>query len=100
LWPNRVEGLEHHPDIGPQRGQGASLFRQRLAVEGDGVGVDGLEPVDAPAQRGLAGARGPDHHHNLAPGDGKIDVIECRERPEGLDDLVDHDQRRGTRHQL
>src|SRR5687767_15315676 len=44
-----------------------TLFRsgQRPSVEGDGAGVDGLEPVDRSAQGGLTGAGRPEDHDHL-----------------------------------
>ena len=56
LVREEVERLEHHPDVGPQLGQGLALGGQRHAVDLDPAGVDRFQPVDRPAQRRLAGA--------------------------------------------
>ncbi|EOD70532.1 6-pyruvoyl-tetrahydropterin synthase [Amycolatopsis vancoresmycina DSM 44592] len=66
LVREQVERLEHHADVGPQRGQCLALGGQRDAVDGDLARVDRLQPVDRPAQGRLAGARRPEHHDDLA----------------------------------
>ena len=63
-----------------------ALGGQRLAVDRDGAGVDRLEPVDGAAQRRLARARRPEHHHDLAAVDLEVDVLEDVQAAEMLVD--------------
>jgi hypothetical protein len=89
----QVEALEDHADLGAQACQLLALRRQRPAVERDRPLVDGLEPVDGPAQRRLAGPRGADHHDDLAAPDGQVDVLQDVQVTEPLVHMVQHHQR-------
>ena len=94
LVGEEVEALEDHADLGPQVGQLLALLGQRLAVEGDRALVDGLEPVDRPAQRRLARARtGPITTTTSPRLDGQVDVLQHVQVAEPLVDVVEHDQR-------
>jgi hypothetical protein len=62
-------------------------------VDGDRAGVDGLEPVDRPAQRALAGAGRPDDHDDLAAVDRQVDLLEDVQRAEVLVDAREDDER-------
>ena len=57
LVREEVERLEDHADVGTQLRERRALFGQRLAVDRDRAGVDGLEAVDRAAERRLARAR-------------------------------------------
>ena len=92
LVGEQVERLEHHADLGTQPGQCLPLLGQWLAVEFNGAGVDRLQPVDGAAQGGLTRPGGADHHDDLAPGDGQIDVLEHVQRAEVLVDTLQDDQ--------
>src|SRR5262249_39030708 len=61
-------------------------------VDPDLAGLDGLEEVEAPEQRALAGAARPDHDHHLAPGDVQAHVVEDVEPAEVLVDVADLNQ--------
>jgi hypothetical protein len=93
LVGEQVERLEDHADLGPQPRQGLALLGQRPAVDHDRAGVDGLQPVDRPAQRRLAGPGRPDDHHHLPAADGEVDVLEDVQRTEVLVDVAQLDQR-------
>ncbi|MGY3679260.1 hypothetical protein ACVWXU_002883 [Streptomyces sp. TE33382] len=54
--------------------------------------VDRLQAVDGAAQRGLAGPGGPDDDHDLATGDGQVDVLEHMQRAEVLVDVAQYDK--------
>ena len=73
-------------------GKGPALLRQRRAVEQDRPGVDRLEAVDAAAEGGLSGARGPDQDHDLARSDREVDVHEGLDVSEGLPDPLQDNQ--------
>uniref|UniRef100_J2K6A4 6-pyruvoyl-tetrahydropterin synthase n=1 Tax=Streptomyces auratus AGR0001 TaxID=1160718 RepID=J2K6A4_9ACTN len=92
LVREEVERLEDHADIGAQPGQLAALLRQRLPVDRDAAGVDGLQAVDRAAERRLARARGPDHDDDLTAVDRQVDVLEHVQRAEVLVHVVQHDQ--------
>src|SRR6478672_3718920 len=92
LVGEEVEALEHHPDLGAQRGEGLALLRQRLAVERDRALVDRLEAVDRAAQRRLARARRADDHDDLAALHGEVDVLEGVELSEVLLHVAQHDE--------
>jgi hypothetical protein len=65
---------------------------QRGAVDVDRAGVDGLQPVDRAAQRGLAAAGGADHHDHLAAPDREVDVLQHVQRAEVLVHTIEDDQ--------
>jgi hypothetical protein len=68
--------LEHHGDV-------AVLGREVgdvAAADGDGAGGHLLEPGDHAEQRGLAAARRPDQHQQLAVGDVEVDGVDGRDR--------------------
>ena len=68
----------------------------QLAVDGQPAGVDLLQVVDAPQERGLAGAGRADQADDLARGDLQVDALEHLERAEGLVDAfgLHHGHRR------
>lgn len=74
LVSKQIEGLEHHPDLGAESGERASLLGQRPSLKANGAAVDGLQAVDRPAQRGLAAARRADDDHHFTGRDGQVDV--------------------------
>src|SRR3546814_11607965 len=45
-------------------------------ADADAAGADGLQPGDHPQQRGLAAARRPDQHDELAVGDLQVDAVD------------------------
>ncbi|MCY1537242.1 hypothetical protein D9M68_727310 [compost metagenome] len=61
----QLEVLEHHADLGAQLGQVGGR-RYGGAVDQDVAALDGLQRVDGLDERGLAGARRPADHHDLA----------------------------------
>src|SRR4029450_4593014 len=61
----QVDLLEDHADVRAQPGQLAALAGQGPALQADGAAVDWLQPVDGPAQGGLAPPRGGRHHPQL-----------------------------------
>jgi hypothetical protein len=89
-----VERLEDHADVRPQPGEVLALLGQGLAVDADGPGVDGLQPVDCPAEGRLARPGRPDDDDNLAAGDGQVDVAEYVQSAEVFVDLQHLHQRR------
>src|SRR6266545_4878223 len=93
LVGEQVERLEDHADLAAQPGQWPALGGQRRPVEVDRAGVDGLEPVDAAAQGGLARPGGADHDDDLTAVDGEVDVPQDVQRPEPFVDPVKHDER-------
>ena len=72
----QVEGLEDHADVGAELGQGLALLGQGSAVDLDGAGLEGLQPVDRAAQCRLARAGRPDHDDDLALADRQVDVLQ------------------------
>jgi hypothetical protein len=72
LVREEVEGLEHHADVGAQLRQRLSLVGQGLAVDGDGAGLVGLQPVDRAAQRRLARSGRTEHDDDLALADVRL----------------------------
>ena len=67
---------------------------QRDAVDLDAAGVDRLQPVDRPAQRGLAGSGGAEHHDDLAARHVQVDAAQHVHRAEVLVDRGHADHRR------
>ena len=61
--------LEHHHAVGPGLGLGLVRPAQHVAVEIDRAAGDVVEAGDGVEQRGLAAARGPDDHADLAGAD-------------------------------
>src|SRR5690606_29880562 len=94
LVREEVEALEHHADVGPQRGEGLALGGERLPVDLDGAAVDRLEAVDHAAQRGLARPGRAEHHDDLAGRDLQVDVAQDVEVAEVLVDGHHPDHRR------
>jgi hypothetical protein len=88
-----VEGLEDHPDVGAQPGERLALLRQRLPVELDGAGLDGLQPVDRPAQGRLSRPRRADDDDHLPLADGEVDVLQDMQLTKVLVDVHQLDQR-------
>ena len=66
LWAKRLKLWKTMPTSARRLASALPSCGQRLAVEADRALVDGLEPVDRPAQRRLAGAGRPDHDDDLA----------------------------------
>ena len=62
------------------------------AVDLDRAVADRLQSGDDPQQRGLAAARRPHQHQELAIADGEIDVLQHLHGAEGLCDVVDRDR--------
>ena len=91
-----VEGLEDDPDAPPHRVYVDVPARDLLAVQEDRACVDPLEQVDAPKQRRLAGAGGPDQADDLVLADVEIDAAEHLEGAERLVHAFEP-QRRGAR---
>ena len=85
----QVERLEHDPDPSPDPVEPDAVGGDVLALDHDPARVDGLEPVDAPQQRGLARARGADQAHDLVLGDDQVDPAQHLERPERLVQALD-----------
>ncbi|MEY9485832.1 hypothetical protein RKD26_001626 [Streptomyces calvus] len=98
LVREEVEGLEDHPDVGPQPGELLALMGQGLAVDRDRTGVDRLQAVDGAAQGGLPGPGGSDDHDDFAAGDRQVDVLEYVQRAEVLVDILQDDQVAGCGH--
>src|SRR5680860_987200 len=92
LVGDKVERLEHYPNIGPEIRQLLALGRQQLAVEPNLALPDRLEAVDGPAERGFAGAGGSDDDHDLAAIDRQVDVLQHVQVAEPLVDSVEHDE--------
>jgi hypothetical protein len=88
-----VEALEDHPDVAAQPGERLALLGELLAVDADLALLDGLEPVDRAAERGLARARRADHHDDLAAVDREVDVLEDVQFTEPLVDAGQLDER-------
>jgi hypothetical protein len=88
----QVEALEDHADVAAQPGQLLALVGQPHPVDADLALLDGLQPVDGAAQRGLPRAGGADDDDDLAPADGEVDVLQHVELAEPLVDVVQHDQ--------
>jgi hypothetical protein len=97
LVREEVEALEDHADVGAQPREVLALGRQQLAVDGDLTLVDRLQPVDRPAQRGLAGPGGPDDDDHLAAVDRQVDVLEHVQVPEPLLHVREPDERLAIR---
>ena len=99
----QVEELEHHADIGADRGQLALAapaaapvagvaVADLLAVDLDAAGIVGLQQVDATQQRGLAAAGRADDRHHLAGAHVEIDVLQHAHLSEGFSDALDVDE--------
>ena len=71
-----VEGLEDHANLSARGSQLLALLRERFPLNEDLARVDGLKTVDGAAERGLAGARGANHHDDLALAYLEVDVLE------------------------
>ena len=93
LVREQVERLEHHADLAAQPGQRPALGGQRLAVEEDRAGIDRLQPVDRPAQRGLARTGRADDDHDLTAGDRRFTSRSTCSGPKNLLTDVQHDER-------
>ena len=93
LVREQVERLEHHAHIGAQLGELAALRGQRLAVDADGAGVDGLQPVDGAAQRRFARTGRAQDHDHLTACDLEVDVLEHMQAAEMLVDRLHRDHR-------
>ena len=63
------------------------------ALDEDLAGIDRLEAVDGAAERRFAGARGADHHDDLALSNGKAHVLEHMELSEVLVHMAELDDR-------
>ena len=80
LCAKRLNDWNTMPDVRAQLGQRLALGGQRHAVDRDGARVDGLQPVDRPAQRRLPGTGRADHDHHLAGRHVQLDVLEHVQR--------------------
>jgi hypothetical protein len=89
----QVERLEHHADFGAEPGEFPALRRKRLTGDLDRAGLDGLQAVHRPAQRGLARSRGADDDDDLAASHGEVDVPEDMQCAVVLVDAPHRDQR-------
>ena len=85
----QVERLEHDPDPASDPVERDAVGGDVLALDDDPASVDGLEPVDAAQERGLARARGADQADDLVLGHDQIDPAQHLERPEGLVEALD-----------
>ena len=77
--------LEDHGDAALGRRQ----MVDNVAADADPAGGLVLEPGDDPQKRGLAAARGPEQHDELAVLDVEVDALEDIHLAEGLADGVD-----------
>jgi hypothetical protein len=91
----QVEGLEDDPDPPPDPVDVDALRGDLLAFDVDPAGVDRLEEVDAPQQRGLAGAGRADQADDLVLGDDQVDAPQHLERPERLVEPLDPERLAG-----
>ena len=89
----QVEALEHHAELGAHGGELPPLLGKGLALDEDLAGIDRLEAVDGAAERRFAGARGADHHDDLALSNGKAHVLEHMELSEVLVHMAELDDR-------
>jgi hypothetical protein len=89
----QVEALEDHPDVRAQARERPALRRKRFAVQRDRPRVDRLQPVDRAAERRLPRSGRADHHDDLAPVHGQVDVLEDVQVPEVLVDPFEDDER-------
>ena len=80
----RIEriGLEHHGDAAIRGRQPRDVAPADL----DRAAVQLLQPGDGAQQGGLAAARGPDEHDELAVGDLQVDALQHLDRAEALPD--------------
>jgi hypothetical protein len=81
--------LEDDANLRPDLADVGAVVIQPHPVHPDLAGLDGLEVVEAPEQRALAGAARPDDHHDLAPCDIEAHVVEHVETAEVLVDVAD-----------
>ena len=93
----QVERLEHDPDPAPDPVDVDALGGDLLALDEDPPGVDRLDQVDAPEQRGLAAPRGADEGDHLVLGDLEVDPLEHRQLAERLPQAVDMEGGMGNR---
>jgi hypothetical protein len=69
------------------------LLRQQHSVDADRAGGDRLQPVDAAAQRRLAGSGRPDDDHDLTARHVEVDVAKRLDVTEALGHLPNLDER-------
>ena len=70
----QVEGLEHHTHPGTVLGGVDAPARHIVSVVEDLAGGGRLQQIDAPQQRGLAGAGGADNGDDVALVHGKVNI--------------------------
>jgi hypothetical protein len=85
----QVEGLEHHPDFGPDLSDIRLVVIQSNPVDPYLARLDGLQVVETAEQRALAGSAGTDDHHHLPAGDFQINTFEDMEMSEVLVRVLD-----------
>jgi hypothetical protein len=99
---DQIEALEHETDVAaakirqPVVGHLADILPAHL----DPAGVRPVDASDQIEQRGLAAAGRPDHHAEMARGDGQADIGQCRhaDAPGQInpaDPIEPHDRRVG-----
>ena len=93
LCAKRLKDWKTMPTSARSSRQRRALGRQRLAVDRDDAGVDGLEPVDRPAQRRFARTGRADDDDDLALRDRGGDVFQHVQLAEVLVDVVENDER-------
>ena len=89
-----IELLKHHADLAADLREVGRVRPEFPPGEDDASFLVFLEAVDAPDQRGLAGAGRAADHDALALGDPEMYGAEHLERAEPLADAVEFDQRR------
>jgi hypothetical protein len=93
----QVELLEDHAGLLADHPLPRPAFAHADAVDDQVAAIDGLEHVDAPEQRRLAGTRWTDQHHDLALLDREVDLVEHRQGAEPLRDLPELDEAHSIR---
>ncbi|MNY16691.1 hypothetical protein D3C86_1499730 [compost metagenome] len=72
----KIEALEDEANATAQAVHVSLRVVHVFAVDHDAALRNRLQPIDRSDQRGLAGTRGPAHHHHLALLDGFVDLVE------------------------
>ena len=87
----KVERLEHHPDLATDGGDVANVIGELDAVDEDVSALVFLEPIDRPDERRLAGAGGTEDHDHFAALDGQVDAAQYMELAEPFVDVAADD---------